>query len=505
MTSFTYDRRTFAEALAQVGVRAGDVVFSHSNVGYFGMPAGCKNADEACELLLAATFDVLGPGGTLVVPTFTYSFCKGQPFDVDQTPSTCGRFTEWMRKHPSAHRSGDPIFSVAAIGARAEELTRDLPPHCFGPGSFWDRFLHADGIVCNWNLDAGSTFLHHVERCLSVPYRYDKEFRGEFVKNGARRTGFAVFFCQDMSNADTSAVFEPFDALARQRGIARSEKVGRGAVVALRARSAYDLLAEQLKVDPWLLTEAGKAGRGASVRLMPPPAQALDVSLTDAWSRLADLPRDLVSPGIDITLATLARHFPLVIHEVPTGTWLDGRLVPEHWECLEASLRRSPDEPPLNVPLSPVRYGVSFEGTVPRDELLAHVHSDPDNPERVPERFGYYERTWGLCMPHTERQRLEHETYHVRIKTRFRFGSMKLGEWIVPGASEESILLFTEILGTGSLDACRVMLEMCRGLPGKADDATYRILIAPAGYGMALFRHVHPDVPVRAAIRFAPV
>src|SRR5262249_29488780 len=186
------------------------------------------------------------PEGTLVVPTFTYSFCKREPFDPDQTPSTCGAFTDYVRCQPGARRSEDPIFSVAALGARAEELTAEVPAECFGQNSFWDRFLQADGLVCNLNFDAGSTFIHFVERCLNVPYRYDKLFTGTFVRRGHASKGAAIYFCQDLSNAQTAAAFEPFDTLAREQGLARTVRVGRGAVLGIRAAETYDLIENEL-------------------------------------------------------------------------------------------------------------------------------------------------------------------------------------------------------------------------------------------------------------------
>ena len=171
-----------------------------------------------------------------------------------------GMFAEMVRQHPDALRSADPIFSVAAIGARAQELTANPPAECFGPGSFWERFLHLDGVVCNLNFDAGSTFVHYVERCLNVPYRFDKLFPGVLVEGERRRKKSAVYFCQDLSNPHTGAAFEAFDHLAREQGVARSERVGRGAVVAIRARDTFDLIEARLQVDPWFLTEGPKDG-----------------------------------------------------------------------------------------------------------------------------------------------------------------------------------------------------------------------------------------------------
>ncbi len=259
--SFHYRKSDVAEAIASVGVKSGDVVFSHSNIGYFGYPESGASLKEAVATILAAFRDVLGAKGTLVVPTFTYSFCRNEPFDPHNTPSTCGVFAEAIRLHNGATRSHDPIFSVAALGSKAAMLTSDAPAACFGPNSFWDRLRQANGMVCNLNLDAGSTYIHYVEKCLNVPYRFDKTFPGIFIENDKPQEREAIFFCRYLDKPETEAAFEPFDAEARTRGLARTKSVGRGAVVGISCKDTYELIADQLKVDPWFLTKANSSVR----------------------------------------------------------------------------------------------------------------------------------------------------------------------------------------------------------------------------------------------------
>ena len=79
-------------------------------------------AEDRNNLLFDALDEVLGPKGTIVIPTFTYSATKGKPFIVEETPSTVGDLTEFFRKQPGVLRSCDPIFSVAVRGSKAEEF-----------------------------------------------------------------------------------------------------------------------------------------------------------------------------------------------------------------------------------------------------------------------------------------------------------------------------------------------------------------------------------------------
>lgn len=255
----TYDRDDVARAFDQIGARRGDVVFSHSNIAFFGLPHGQQSAAGAAETIVSGIFDAIGDKGTLVVPTFTYSFAKDQVFDREHSTSTCGAFAEAIRKRSAASRSSDPLFSVAAIGARATEFTADAPVECFGPNSVWARLITADALIANLNLDAGSTLVHHVEKRLGVPYRYDKTFSGTIVEDGAARGAQAIYFVRDLERPDTAPKFEPFDAEARRRGAARDARLGRGSIVAIRAPAVYELIESMLPVDPWFLTARAAA------------------------------------------------------------------------------------------------------------------------------------------------------------------------------------------------------------------------------------------------------
>ncbi|MBI4644094.1 MAG: DUF4910 domain-containing protein [Deltaproteobacteria bacterium] len=504
---FSYNRAQMADALRQAGLKRGDVVFSHSNVGYFGYPEEGRDANAVFLTILGAFQEVIGEEGTLVVPTFTYSFCKRQPFDPDRTPSTCGMFTEMLRTYPGAQRSRDPIFAVSALGRLAAELTREVPPECFGKNSFWDRFIKADGAVCNLNFDAGSTFIHYVERCLNVPYRYDKLFPGTFIKDGRSQKGAAIFFCQDLSNPDTVAAFELFDRLARERGMVRSLRMGRGAIVSLRAGDVFKLIAAEVQTNPWFLTVAGQEGK-VPVLLRPGDLGRFQISLPAEASMEAmiqalwRLPRDIVSDGYDAALEALGKQAPLQVHEYPTGTPCWTWIIPEKWTCREAYLETLDGRRLFSYadnPLHVVSYSLPFEGKVSREELFPHLHTHPQLPQATPFISKYYERDWGLCCSENLQASLTEDFYQVRIDAGYSYGTLKVGEVIAPGKKEESIVLCAHLchpaMVNDDLAGVVVGLEVMRELLKRQNlRYTYRFLIVPETIGSIAYLSHHPDL-----------
>lgn len=256
-----YTAQELSAAIHACGAAPGRVLFCHSNIGYFGRPEGIASLADLNAMVTECLLQAIGPEGTLVVPTFSYSFGSDKPqkvFDPAATPSVCGALSEHIRALPDAQRSLDPMFSVAAIGVQAQALTGDTGAECFGEDSFWRRFLDADGLVLNLNFDAGSTFLHFVERRLGVPYRSDLTLSGDIVVDGVSSATECVYFARNLDDPEASPKFERFDTLARAAGIVQTAKLGRGAVVAISAHDAAAFLAKAIEQEPRLMTASGQ-------------------------------------------------------------------------------------------------------------------------------------------------------------------------------------------------------------------------------------------------------
>ena len=179
-----YSKEGFKKALKDAGIKKGDIVFTHIAYAFLGKPKHCKNNEQICQLILDSFLDVLGKEGTLLVPTYTYSFCKNHNFDINNSPSIIGPFTEYFRKQKNVIRSKDPIFSVAGIGSKSEELLSDLPHTCFGKNSIYDRLRKNGGKICMVGLQLQwATFRHHIEEMANIPSRFIKKFNGEIIQN----------------------------------------------------------------------------------------------------------------------------------------------------------------------------------------------------------------------------------------------------------------------------------------------------------------------------------
>ncbi len=450
-----FEAAQLTEALQAVGVQTGDTIFVHVNLPALGVLDGAVAAEATHSGVLAALRRAIGPDGTILVPTYTYSFCHQQDYDP-ATSATAGgpwspsaNFLEYFRRQPGVIRSRDPIHSIAGQGPAAAELLLDAASTCFGRGSVFERVLQADAVICMIGLDLDeATVRHHTEELAGVPFRYRKLFTGRIVDCGFVRTEgwvYNVRLLADNAFPDGRRLAER----ALETGIAHTVPVGSGHVVGVRSRAFHALTQQLLTEDLWA-TARGPAGdpvvleqRRVPGRIDPvllPPGATMQEMINAVWR----LPRDIVSDGYDAALAALATQLPMTVHEIPSGTECWSWIVPEKWTCHEAWLETLDGKRLFSYadhPLHVVSYSLPFEGEVGREELLRHLHVHPHLPDAIPFIFKYYEKDWGLCCTRTMRDALRDERYRVRIRTTFSFGALKVGEVVVPGTTDETIVL----------------------------------------------------------------
>ncbi len=244
-----YNQENIEESLINLGIKRGDILFSHMNLGFFGIPEGGMSKDNLFNLFYNAIFNVIGDDGVLIVPTFTYSFSsKNKVFNVETTPSKMGFFAEKLRNLSNSVRTNEPMFSVAIVGNIKKIFPNgvNVSNECFGDNSIWDIMYKNNAKICNFNFDAGSTFIHYVEKQHNVDYRYDKLFSGLIKKNRKEIKSNVKFFCRKLEYLPE---FTKFDKYVKDNNIAKTTKLGRGSIVMITTNDTFDTFSLLYKKD----------------------------------------------------------------------------------------------------------------------------------------------------------------------------------------------------------------------------------------------------------------
>lgn len=250
-------------AYRSVGVSRGRVVYVASNMGRMRTSAAEDGAAVMAQHLDTLR-EIVGPEGVLVVPTACLDLCNtATVFDPVRTPSSgMGVFSEHVRQQPGAERSFHPFWSVAALGGGARALVADVPRHCFGADSIWERLVSADALSLHVGIHPRQSFsiIHHIELEAGVPYRYTKEFMHP-VRRGDRIVTepfyhFVTYRDADIERDGNVKIFDHFSNHAE----VREAPFARGRITAFSMRAFYQITRRLLAHDlyGWLHREPTK-------------------------------------------------------------------------------------------------------------------------------------------------------------------------------------------------------------------------------------------------------
>jgi aminoglycoside N3'-acetyltransferase len=196
----------------------------------------------------------------LYVPTFNYQFFGGKDFDVQQTPSEVGIFTEYFRKNIAAWRTRDPVFSFCGNdpSGYADPVGSNAVIDPFGSSSFFQHLYDNNALLFHYGSEMKhSTLIHYIERRPGVvPYRYDKLFEGSVTD------GTACFRLQYIFHARPKGMYMEYDwdritSDLMKEGILYTYNQDKTALSYCGIREMTDFILQKLDKDPFYLLDEG--------------------------------------------------------------------------------------------------------------------------------------------------------------------------------------------------------------------------------------------------------
>jgi len=202
--------------------------------------------------------------------------------------------------------------------------------------------------------------------------------------------------------------------------------------------------------------------------------------------------RSITGKGVRETLQKVSKHLSkLEIKSVPSGTKVFDWTVPKEWDVKEAYIitpsgTKICDFSQNNLHL--IGYSIPFEGEISFEELKAHLHTLPDQPNAIPYVTSYYEERWGFCLSQEQFNTLKRGTYKVVIRSRLFKGELNYGELLIKGKSDKEIFLSTYIchpsMANNELSGPTVVTFLAKWLQEvNKTDFSYRIIFIPETIG----------------------
>ena len=223
--------------------------------------------------------------------------------------------------------------------------------------------------------------------------------------------------------------------------------------------------------------------------------------------------RQLLGEGYDKALDYINKILPLEILEFKSGEKFGTWTVPQEWIMRDGWVKYDGKkildykEEPLSIMVysKPMHVWADFE------EIKKHLYSIEENRNFTPYNFSFYEKKWGICMPHEKiyertndcpgcnigatiegitdrpvyKDILKEGSYEVFIDSEFKDGIMKVGVHTIPGKSDREILLFAHLdhpwQANDNLSGVACLMELAKKI--KDPKHTIKIIFCPETIG----------------------
>jgi len=213
-------------------------------------------------------------------------------------------------------------------------------------------------------------------------------------------------------------------------------------------------------------------------------ADQAGTTIHERMARLFPICRSISGKGLRETLRLVGEEVPVEIVETPSGAQVLDWTVPSEWNVSAAWIENSDGHRIVDFAdsnLHVLNYSAPIDRTVPLEELREHIFTHPTDPDLVPYRTSYYVERWGFCMSARQLEGLEPGDYRAVIAASLEPGSVSYGEAVIPGESDEEVLLTTYAchpsLANDNLSGVALLAELGRALARQPRlRFTYRLL-----------------------------
>lgn len=243
-----YFARDIYNSLLDIGADDCNILFIHADV-MFGNPlAGFKRREY-----LGTLYQVIENLNVkhIIVPTFTYSFCNNEDYDVINSKTSMGAFNEYVRNLDGRYRTLDPLLSLS-VPVELKREFENIGNHSLGINSGLDKLHSFDGVkflFLGAEMAECFTYVHYVEKIMDVPYRFDMEFEGNIVDYNGRISRRKQMIHTQCGGVKLPPKYDYFENSMVEKGLLKKKRLGNKYVSCLSEHDAYREIENNIKND----------------------------------------------------------------------------------------------------------------------------------------------------------------------------------------------------------------------------------------------------------------
>ena len=218
-------------------------------------------------------------------------------------------------------------------------------------------------------------------------------------------------------------------------------------------------------------------------------------------ARLFPMHRALVGPGITESLEIIQEYIPIEISLFPSGEKAFDWVIPKAFKVNEVYVEAPDGSRPIDFKKCNYHvwnYSIPFQGEMDRAELVNHISTDPNLPDAVPLRDSYYKPRWGLSASQNQVDALPEGIYKVVVDTELYDDYLRIGEFYLPGETEEELLFTTYLChpmgANDNLSGVVLAIELFKMLAKMPKRRfSYRLIIIPETIGSIVYIANYPE------------
>ena len=474
---------------SKFGLNKGDRVYVTSDVK--GLLYNCMHNDDDTDLniLIDGIIDIIGEEGTLVFPTFNWSFCGGTPYDIRKTPGKTGSLGKIAMGRDDFRRTKHPLYSFVVWGKDQDALCALENKSSFGNDSPF-AFMVEHGyrnLFIDKELENSYVFVHYAEQSvghLYTGYRYLKDFTGDYTDENGVTTRRTYDMNVRALDKDVTNVIYAFEDEFTQKGIMKTFFINDIRFDLIELKEAHPILQEDVRHN--------RSRRICSFIGQDNPYLEDGKEMFRRATELFPICRSITGPGVRETFDILRKYVPdMKLFEVPTGTKVFDWTVPNEWTIREAYIENEKGERIVDMKVNNLHvmgYSTPVDEWMDLSELREHIYTLRDQPDLIPYCTSYYKERWGFCMSENHLQTLPDGKYHAYIDSDLKPGSLTYGELIIPGESDKEIFFSSYIchpsMANNECSGPVIMTKLAeyiKAMPKRR--YTYRLVLLPETIG----------------------
>lgn len=247
----------FINDCQKVGVKAGDLLYISSDITLMVFKAmkeyglkGKNGRNSFINEFVDGLQRLVGQEGTLLIPMFTWQFCRKVPYDTRTTQGEVGSLGNWiLANRDDFGRTEHPLYSFMVWGKDKSKLMAMKNRTAWSQDSPFAYMHHNNGkcLLVNIGPHEGFTFNHYVEETIRVPYRYFKDFKGEYVD--AKGNSSERVYTMYVRDLDIESVqISPEDCLVDANAAVKGDSVA-GRIQLIELDKAFDVVANNYRTE----------------------------------------------------------------------------------------------------------------------------------------------------------------------------------------------------------------------------------------------------------------